>query len=1764
MPLQSKVNRVNLKLYTSIAILFIGLLLTNFTSILPVQAQETDIFRDNFEAYAVGTFPSTGGWEIIWDGMGKSYQVISTSYYYSPTKSLQLWGTTGWSAVVQRKFTVTQQNYLDGQITSANPTSVSTYPGQSVQVTFSVKNTGNIAADYHVYFAAGSLFGYVSGTITLNPNQEGKITLTGTVPSGAQPGSYAVDVYFEMAPKGQVWQKTQKWGSIQVNVLEPRPGYIKVIITNNDDDAVSVSVYVDKEWKLTAFNRPPGSTFTSDPIATQGNMEHTIAIKWKDPDTSQEYTKEVKVYVPSASTVTVTLAIDIHTSSPPGLETALQVNVHNIPGNNMPGAGVVNVVLYDSNYRKVDEKQKSFSGGESYVTVTFTGISAGSYIIEVYQTPNSELKLPEFWGADTGIKVETGKTTTFNFYRHTQVFWGVRFEGLIDQKLTLGQSVTPKVTVKNYEPYIDKKTKVRLIIDRDKSPPYDYDQTVNPIMIAKNGGTYEFTLPMFKPTESGAYYCYYVVFGEYGGTNNYIVTDQGYWWKVFDVVAQPPDLTITSVKVYQSEVQAGGNITVEFTEKNQGTGDSSLFNTGIYLGTTEYGTNYNLGVGERHSLKAGESRTFKYEVYIPKDAPPGEYYVTVFIDYTNEVKESNENNNVGSTIPNKITVKAKTTLILDKLPSTVEEGQTITFTGRLIIAGTNTGVAGATIKIFDSDIEWDDLIVQGVTDSNGYFRIPWTAKPMDPFDRTVEVYAKFEGTKFYEPSSTGQYTIEVIAPFDFTISASPNSRTITAGQSTTYTITVTLTSGSTKSVSLSISGLPSGATGNFNPNSGNPTFTSTLTITTNPNTPAGSYTLTITGTGGGKSKNTQVTLVVSPPLGNLAVQCLDVDGNPVPYVEVKLYKSEPWTFIKSQRADSNGRTTFTDLPPDLYYVTYVPPTPWKIKDVGIMEIGIGKQSVRVEAGKTVNWTVKEAGLVVYVKDQTEKPVQGANVLLYIMQEGKYQRFLADSKKITDSEGKVVYRYLMANSYYWNAYVVEVYKDGSVSSATKEIGAGWSSITIPVTTVIAGYKLTPIYIWVNHQGGKYKAILIINESKVNQPIPNPLEDPEAYYRWKFSSMNFLVLDSKGNVVSDKDAYSTIANSAYALLCFETAETLKDRAKLFRELIALSDVLDVLSFVNKVLSYSLGVTIKLYITGGTDAVNEAIKSATKTTVSNLADKLLIAVSKAGTRPIVTYAMRLDLEEAAKDLERAAQIIEPIEKKIDQLGDITGIEINSVEIQEYLSCLKAGSSRGVGAMHGLSKAYKNGVLGMLEEMAKSVAAGADPTPATLAFVIEDAMKRIPEFQEAIRVWSNIQTDYNLRESIFKDETSKLQNLFLQNIPQESVKPELKYQILIGSRSTDGVENVGVITFGDYDLTLPNKISTKTGSFLIVAKPPKGYEFLRWESGGAVKVADSKALRTTVTIEGDGWLVAMLRPINHPPYVPQYPSPPYDAMGYPTELTLSWASGDPDGDKVTYEVYLGTHVDSNNYPPFYGLTSEASLHVAGLEGGKTYYWRVVAKDDKGARTEGPLWRFTTATAPPKPDLIIEKIEMRVYGKPAGSNPQEGDSVEFIVTVKNIGGSIAPSGWYVDYYLDGELKKRDGPATISVGPGASVVSEFVWRAPEGSAGKHVLRVVVDPTNVVDEGSEANNERSMEFIVEPRIVPVTKGDLNNDTKIDAVDLVLMKKIILGVKPPIDFNHDGKIDDTDYNLMIKAADMNDDGKVDAVDLVLLINKALLKS
>lgn len=101
--------------------------------------------------------------------------------------------------------------------------------------------------------------------------------------------------------------------------------------------------------------------------------------------------------------------------------------------------------------------------------------------------------------------------------------------------------------------------------------------------------------------------------------------------------------------------------------------------------------------------------------------------------------------------------------------------------------------------------------------------------------------------------------------FDFSLSASPASHTIPAGDTSSYALTATLTSGDTKPVTLHIEGLPSEATHTFSSPSGNPTFTSTLTIQTSGSTPPGTYSLTLIGEGGELTKTITLTLIIEKP-----------------------------------------------------------------------------------------------------------------------------------------------------------------------------------------------------------------------------------------------------------------------------------------------------------------------------------------------------------------------------------------------------------------------------------------------------------------------------------------------------------------------------------------------------------------------------------------------------------------------------------------------------------------------------------------------------------------------------------------------------------------------------------------------------------------------------------------------------------------------------------------------------------------------------------
>jgi len=106
-------------------------------------------------------------------------------------------------------------------------------------------------------------------------------------------------------------------------------------------------------------------------------------------------------------------------------------------------------------------------------------------------------------------------------------------------------------------------------------------------------------------------------------------------------------------------------------------------------------------------------------------------------------------------------------------------------------------------------------------------------------------------------------TLAVTAAPDFTLTATPASRTVVAGSNTTYTATVSPLNSFSGTVALGISGLPAGATAAFSPASIAGSGSSTLTITTTGAAIPGTNTLTITGTSGSLVHSTTVTFIVN-------------------------------------------------------------------------------------------------------------------------------------------------------------------------------------------------------------------------------------------------------------------------------------------------------------------------------------------------------------------------------------------------------------------------------------------------------------------------------------------------------------------------------------------------------------------------------------------------------------------------------------------------------------------------------------------------------------------------------------------------------------------------------------------------------------------------------------------------------------------------------------------------------------------------------------
>jgi len=130
--------------------------------------------------------------------------------------------------------------------------------------------------------------------------------------------------------------------------------------------------------------------------------------------------------------------------------------------------------------------------------------------------------------------------------------------------------------------------------------------------------------------------------------------------------------------------------------------------------------------------------------------------------------------------------------------------------------------------------------------------------------------------------------------------------------------------------------------------------------------------------------------------------------------------------------------------------------------------------------------------------------------------------------------------------------------------------------------------------------------------------------------------------------------------------------------------------------------------------------------------------------------------------------------------------------------------------------------------------------------------------------------------------------------------------------------------------------------------------------------------------TTTGPMWSFTTI-PANRPPDAPYKPTPLDHATGVALDQAIKWRASDPDRDRLSYTVSLGT----TNPPPVAatGLAAAGYTPTQQLVTSARYYWSITVSDGEQT-TAGPVWSFMTAApnrapnspyAPDPADLAID-----------------------------------------------------------------------------------------------------------------------------------------------------------------------------------------------
>jgi VCBS repeat-containing protein len=230
------------------------------------------------------------------------------------------------------------------------------------------------------------------------------------------------------------------------------------------------------------------------------------------------------------------------------------------------------------------------------------------------------------------------------------------------------------------------------------------------------------------------------------------------------------------------------------------------------------------------------------------------------------------------------------------------------------------------------------------------------------------------------------------------------------------------------------------------------------------------------------------------------------------------------------------------------------------------------------------------------------------------------------------------------------------------------------------------------------------------------------------------------------------------------------------------------------------------------------------------------------------------------------------------------------------------------------------------------------------------------------------------------------------------------------------DGDDVTYDVYFGDTNpppLVFDNQTSTNYNPGILELFTVYYWQIIAWDELGTPKIGPIWSFTTRT---------------NDPPIMPSNPIPLNDSKNIDVNTDLKWSCGDPDGDDIIYNIYLGT-IDP---PPLILENHTQTIYEPGILNYSTvYYWQIVAIDIFGAETKGPIWTFKT-----EEDLNNEPIRPTIEGVQGIHVPNRNYDYDIV--------TIDPDGDDVLYYVDwGDGKHEDWTGPFESGQNITMIHSW-------------------------------------------------------------------------------------------------------------------------